>query len=177
MRDADGGELVSAEANKEIVRRFIAEVWNAGELAAVEELVHPEYAVEGEPRGPEFVRGNVAWYRTVFPDLDSVIEQMVAEGDWVAVRLTLRGTHLGPLGDIPPSGKRVEMREMVFWRVADRPTTGSDAAPRASPEVLMKLRREIMVEMRRKRRGERAAYASVFWGCGPKSTGERPPTA
>jgi predicted ester cyclase len=42
---------------------------------------------------------------------------MVAEGDWVAVRLTLRGTHLGPLGSIPPTGKHVVMKEMVFWRV------------------------------------------------------------
>ena len=104
-------------ANKAIVQRFIAEVWNADNLAAVDELVHPDYALEGIGRGPDAVRSNVAAYRAAFPDLAWTIEQMVAEGDWVAVRLTLRGTHLGPLGGIPPTGKRVAMKEMVFWRV------------------------------------------------------------
>ena len=108
---------MSTEANKAVVRRFVAEVWNAGDLAAAGELVHPAYAVEGVERGPAFVRRNVAAYRGAFPDLEAVVEQLVAEGDWVAARLTLRGTHLGPLGGIPPSGRRAEMREMAFWRV------------------------------------------------------------
>ena len=46
-----------------------------------------------------------------------VVEQLIAEGDWVAVRLTLRGTHLGPLGDILATGKPVTMKELVFWQV------------------------------------------------------------
>ena len=108
-----------AEDNKAVVRRFLSEVWNTGDLGPVEELVDPMYVVEGVERGSDFVRRNVANYRAAFPDLETSIEQMVAEGDWVAVRLTLRGTHLGPLGDIPPSGKRVEMREMVFWQVVE----------------------------------------------------------
>ena len=112
--------LMSAEANKAIVRRFIAEVWNAGNVAAVDELVHPAYAVEGVEHGPDFVRRNVELFRATFPDLVCVIEQMVAEGEWVAVRVTLQGTHLGPLGNIPPSGRPVEMREMVFWQVEER---------------------------------------------------------
>ena len=107
------------EANKSVVHRFVAEVWNAGDLATVDALVHPDYAVEGVGRGPDFVRSNVTALRATFPDLEVTIEQVVAEGDWAAVRLTLRGTHLGPLGEIPPSGKQVEMREMVFWRVED----------------------------------------------------------
>ena len=110
---------MAAEDNKAVVRRFLTEVWNTGDLGAVDELVDPAYAVEGVERGPDFVRRNVANYRAAFPDLETSTEHMVAEGDWVAVRLTLRGTHLGPLGDIPPSGKRVEMREMVFWQVAE----------------------------------------------------------
>jgi predicted ester cyclase len=108
---------MSAEANKAVIRRFVAEVWNAGDLAAADELVHPAYEVEGIERGLAFVQRNVATYRAAFPDLEAVIEQMVVEGDWVAVRVTLRGTHLGPLGDIPPSGKWAEMREMAFWQV------------------------------------------------------------
>jgi steroid delta-isomerase-like uncharacterized protein len=108
---------VSMESNKAVVRRFIAEIWNAGNLAAANDLVHPEYTISGIGTGPDAVRHNVSVYRTAFPDLEWVVEQLIAEGDWVAVRLTLRGTHLGPLGDIPASGKPVTMKEMVFWRV------------------------------------------------------------
>ena len=106
------------DLNKAVVRRFIAEVWNAGDLAAADELVHPDYAIDGIGSGPDAVRRNVAAYRAAFPDLEWRIEQVVAEGEWVAARLTLLGTHLGPLGGIPPTGKRVAMKEMVFWQVA-----------------------------------------------------------
>ena len=108
---------MSTESNKAVVRRFIAEVWNAGNLDAADDLVHPEYAISGIGTGPDAVRHNVSIYRTAFPDLECVVEQLVAEGDWVAVRLTLRGTHLGPLGDIPATEKPVTMKELVFWRV------------------------------------------------------------
>jgi len=108
---------VSTESNKAVVRRFIAEVWNAGNLDAADELVHPEYAISGIGTGPDAVRHNVSIYRTAFPDLECVVEQLIAEGDWVAVRLTLRGTHLGPLGDILATGKPVTMKELVFWQV------------------------------------------------------------
>jgi steroid delta-isomerase-like uncharacterized protein len=109
---------MSISESRAVVERFIAEVWNAGDLGAINDLVHPDYAVEGTERGSDFVRNNVAAYRTAFPDLECTIEQVITEADWVAARLTLRGTHLGPLGDIPPSGNRVEMREMAFWQVA-----------------------------------------------------------
>jgi steroid delta-isomerase-like uncharacterized protein len=108
---------MTLHANKAIVQRFIAEVWNADNLAAADALVHSDYALDGIGRGADAVRSNVAAYRAAFPDLAWTIEQMVAEGDWVAVRMTLRGTHLGPLGGIPPTGKPVAMKEMVFWRV------------------------------------------------------------
>ena len=75
--------------------------------------------IRGIGRGPEAVRRNMAIYRAAFPDLEWVIEQLVAEGEWVAARLTLHGTHLGPLGNTPPSGRSVTMNELVFWRVVD----------------------------------------------------------
>ena len=110
---------MSIAANKAVVTRFIAEAWNAGDDRAINELIHPDYEIRGIGRGPEAVRRNMAIYRTAFPDLEWVIEQLMAEGEWVATRLTLRGTNLGPLGRIPPSGKRVAMNELVFWRVVD----------------------------------------------------------
>ena len=61
---------MSTESNKAVVRRFIAEVWNAGNLDAADELVHPEYAISGIGTGPDAVRHNVSIYRTAFPDLE-----------------------------------------------------------------------------------------------------------
>ena len=110
---------MSTDANKEIVQRFISEVWNAENLRAADALVHPDYAIAGIGQGAQAVRRNVAAYRRAFPDLIWVIEQLVAEGEWVAARLTLHGTHLGPLAGIAPTGKRVTMQELVFWQVVE----------------------------------------------------------
>jgi predicted ester cyclase len=105
------------QSNEAVVRRFIMEFWNGGDAAVADELIHPDYAVEGIGRGPDAVKRNAAIYRSAFPDLAWTIEQTVAEGEWVAVRLTLHGTHLGSLGGIPPTGTRVAMKEMAFWQV------------------------------------------------------------
>jgi predicted ester cyclase len=110
---------MSSQPAAAIVRRFIDEFWNADNPVVADELIHSDYTLEGIGRGPGAVKRNAAAYRTAFPDLAWTIEQMVSEGDWVAVRLTLTGTHLGPLGAIPPSGRRVAMKEMAFWQVID----------------------------------------------------------
>lgn len=110
---------MSTESGKAIARRFIAEVWNGGHLDAADELIHPAYVVPGVGRGPKAVKRNVAAFRAAFPDLDWTVEDMIAEDDRVAARLMLRGTHLGDFHGIAPTGKRVTMQEMVFWRIVD----------------------------------------------------------
>jgi steroid delta-isomerase-like uncharacterized protein len=110
---------MTVEANKAVVRRFIAEVWNAGNLDVAEQLVHPGYEVPGVGPGPEAVKRNVRTFRAAFPDLTSTVDDLIAEGDRVAVRLTLRGTHLGTFRGIAATGKRVTMQEMAFWRLVD----------------------------------------------------------
>lgn len=110
---------MTVEGNKEIAERFLAEVWNAGNLRAADDLVHPTYVVPGVGQGPGAVKRNVATFRTAFPDLEWTIEDVVAEGDRVALRLTLRGTHRGTFRGMPPTGKRITMREMVFWWIVD----------------------------------------------------------
>src|SRR4051794_37167154 len=110
---------MSSQSNTAVVRRFINEFWNANKPAVADELIHPDYMLEGIGRGPDAVKRNAAAYRATFPDLMWTIEQIVAEGDLVAVRLTLRGTQLGQLGEIPATGRRVEMKEMAFWQVTD----------------------------------------------------------
>ncbi len=110
---------MSPEANKQLVRRFIADVWNTGDADAADDMVHPDYDVPGHGSGPEAVKRNVAAMRAAFPDLEWTVENLVAEGDWVAVRLTLHATHRGEFAGVAPTGRRVTMQEMVFWQVVE----------------------------------------------------------
>ncbi len=84
---------VSLEENKALIRRW-AEVWNQGNLDAVDEFVSDTYVRHDpntpEVRGPEEEKQLMAMYLSAFPDLHFTIEDMVAEGDKVVVRWTAR---------------------------------------------------------------------------------------
>jgi steroid delta-isomerase-like uncharacterized protein len=113
---------MSTEENKAVVRRFLEECWNAGKLDVVDEIVAAEYVNRTEPDqppGPEAVKHLISTFRGAFPDVDNVIEDLVAEGDKVAVRVTIHGTHKGELFGIPPTEKRVKITGMAIYRLAD----------------------------------------------------------
>ena len=110
---------MSVAANTAVARRFIARVWNAGELAAADALIHPDYEVPGAGRGPAAVKRNVQTFRMAFPDLVWTIAEILGEGDRVAMRLTLRGTHRGMFRGIAPTGRSITMTEVCFWQVVD----------------------------------------------------------
>ena len=115
---------MSSEVNKTQYRRTFEEVFNQGNLALVDELVAPDFLNHEVPpgmnnRGPESTRQVVRMLRTAFPDLHVVIEELVAEGDTVAGRVTMRGTHLGPFQGIAPTGRSFEQAQMHFVRFRD----------------------------------------------------------
>ncbi len=87
-------------ANKAQFRRAYEELLNQGILAVADELIAPDFlnheAPPGRNRGPESMRQLTTMLRTAFPDLRFTIEELVAEGDTVAGRLTMSGTHQGP---------------------------------------------------------------------------------
>jgi predicted ester cyclase len=113
-------EVSTTEENKAQFRRAYEEVLNRGELSGVDELIAPEFlnheAPPGRDRGPESMRGLANMLRTAFPDLHFEIEELVAEGDIVAGRLTMSGTHDGPLMGMPPTGRAVRQDHMHFVR-------------------------------------------------------------
>jgi steroid delta-isomerase-like uncharacterized protein len=116
---------MSAEENKAIVRREHEEIWNSqGNLDAADEIYAPDY-IGHDPSLPEDIRGVeaarefAAMYRSAFPDLEFIIEDQIAEGDKVATRLTIRGTHQGELEGIDPTGNEVEIKGIVFSRIAE----------------------------------------------------------
>ena len=106
--------------NKAQFRRAYEELLNGGDLAVAEEVVAPDFlnheAPPGKNRGPESMRGLATMLRTAFPDLHFTIEALIAEGDTVAGRVTMSGTHQGPLMGMPPTGRSVRQDHMHFVR-------------------------------------------------------------
>jgi steroid delta-isomerase-like uncharacterized protein len=109
------------DENKALIRRVFDEVWNRGNLALIEELFAADYRRHGtspdKPRGPEGERQHRAAFLAAFPDLVITAEDVVAEGDRVAVRYTWRGTYQGTWPGIPGTGQPVTMAGIAIHRV------------------------------------------------------------
>ena len=112
---------MSIEENKAQFRR-VFDMINTGKLDNAGELIATDYVYHspGSPdmRGPEGFKQLISMYRAAFPDLLMVIDDMLAEGDRVAVRWTATGTHRGELMGIPPTGKRVTTSGLIISRFA-----------------------------------------------------------
>jgi len=119
---------MSAEQNKDIVRRFVEEVQSQHKLESIDEFVSPEF-VNHSPLPPgiaptrEGVRQIHKMLLSAFPDLHFVIHDQVAEGDKVVTRKTLHGTHQGEFMGIPATGKRIEVGVIDVLTLVDGKTT------------------------------------------------------
>ena len=116
--------MATTEENKALFRRMYDEGLNGGNLAVVDELIAPDFINHEAPpgvenRGPESQRLLITMLRTAFPDLHFSIEHLIAEGDTVAGRLTMSGTHEGSLMGIPPTGRPVKQSHMHFVLLRD----------------------------------------------------------
>ena len=111
---------MSTEENKAVVRRYIEE-WNKQNPAGIEELVAPDWVAHGTPPGfsPDLAGLKQAFpaFFTAFPDLHYTVEDLIAEGDKVVARVTLRGTHQGDFMGIPPTGKQVSVTGIGIDRI------------------------------------------------------------
>ena len=113
---------MSAEENKELVRRFVEEFWNEGNAAAADELMAVDAEIHmptGELVDLDGLKGFAGAFRGSFPDWHATFEELIAEGDRVAERWSGRGTHRGELQGIAPTDRRVEVPGSVFYRIAD----------------------------------------------------------
>jgi steroid delta-isomerase-like uncharacterized protein len=114
-----------SERNKSLVRREFEEMFSrGGNLDTAAELYAPEYVLHepafGEVRGVEAARRFAATYRRAFPDLQTTIEDQVAEGDRVVSRFSASGTHKGETGDFgPATGNHVELTGITIDRFTD----------------------------------------------------------
>jgi steroid delta-isomerase-like uncharacterized protein len=113
---------LSAEENKAVTRRFLEEIFTAGNLELVDELFASNYvlhdpSVPQEVRGPEGMKQYVAMYRAAYPDTHFTIEDQIAEGDEVVTRWTGQGTHQGELMGIVPTGRVVTVTGIEVDRI------------------------------------------------------------
>jgi steroid delta-isomerase-like uncharacterized protein len=118
-RPAKGRALTTEEDNKAIVHRWIDEAYRLGNLGIVDELFSPDYAANGRHLGRDGVKGAVTMIKTAFPDITIVVDEIVAEGERVVLRVTTRGTHLGPFMGMPATGRAMTMGGIMIYRVID----------------------------------------------------------
>jgi predicted ester cyclase len=97
-----------SEANKAVVRRFVEEMFMQHDASNIDELVSNESLKQIAP-------GTVA----AFPDMEMTIDELIGEGEIVAVRVSASATHLGDFRGIPPSGKRWEATASAWYQVQD----------------------------------------------------------
>jgi len=109
-----------AEQHKALIRRWVEEGWNKGNLDLANEMYANTYVGHGiDVRGPEGLKQFVAIFRTAFPDLNFRIQDMLAEGPQVAWRFAIHGTQQGEFQGIPPTSKQVMMTGIVISRFDD----------------------------------------------------------
>src|SRR6267143_773762 len=116
---------MSAEENKAIVRQFYDEVVNKGNINMIDKIAALNYVDHTAPPGiPPGKEGEKVWFkmiRAAFPDGRTTIDDIIAEGDKVVVRATMKGTHKGEFMGIPATWKQVTISGIDVPRVASSP--------------------------------------------------------
>ena len=132
---ASASERSAAAGNEAAVREYFDHVWSKGEIERLDHLLAPAYvnhtpSFGRPPPGPEGLKPIVVALRAAFPDLHYTIEDIIATPDHVVARVRMQGTHLGPLGDLQPTGRSIDVlqinierfengRIVEHWRVTD----------------------------------------------------------
>ena len=119
---------MSVQTDKSLVLRYFNEVFNNGDLDALEEITAPDFVftmpTHEEPfRGVDGYKGLVNMLRGCFPDIQFAVEDMVAEQGRVMTRWTARGTHTGIpfptiIGDVPAAGNQFHIEGMTWHEIS-----------------------------------------------------------
>jgi predicted ester cyclase len=109
---------MSLEENKAVVRRFI-EAYNNRNLDLFDELMAPDYFDHTNQVGPEGLEQLMKMAFKAFPDFHETIEDIIAEGDKVWVRVKFTGTHTGEWLGIAPTGKKITTMMVDIFRIVN----------------------------------------------------------
>jgi steroid delta-isomerase-like uncharacterized protein len=115
-----------SEENKQLIRRWFEEVWNNGRADLIEEMFDENGIAHGlseDPakpiKGPKEYTPFYKVFREAFPNMKIMIEDMVAEGDKVAVRCCVCGKHEGNFRELAPTQSPIDFTGMTIVRIAD----------------------------------------------------------
>jgi steroid delta-isomerase-like uncharacterized protein len=114
------------EENKAIVRRWFEEVWNKGRSDAIDEMFAADGIAHGLSDDPEKpMEGPVGFkpfhaaFRGAFPNVEVVVEDLIAEGDKVVARCSVRGKHTGDHLGVAASNVPVEFTGIAIVRIKE----------------------------------------------------------
>jgi predicted ester cyclase len=109
------------DENEALVRRYIEEAWNQGNLDVLDEVMAATLRIDRPGPGGDLSRDDykarIAEFRAAFPDFTYTIEASVTEGDLVVVRFTYSGTLQGELDGVAPTGQRVTWNGLEMVRI------------------------------------------------------------
>lgn len=109
--------------NKALLHRYVREVWEKRKPAAVRRFLAPDYrrhvSPDATPLTLEEQEQRLVAFQTAFPDIQITVEELVADGDLLAFRSTMRGTHRGELMGLAPTDKPVVVGLVDVIRVKD----------------------------------------------------------
>lgn len=130
-----------SERNKAVVRELTEHVWNRRALDRIPEFYAPDYTADYRPLAPlreghAAIQGMVERAWQAFSDYHEELHDLVAEGPYVVARVAVSGTHTGPWGLLPATGKRVLFEEIVILELRE----GKVVRQRGIPDHLTALR-------------------------------------
>jgi predicted ester cyclase len=108
-------------ANKDLVRRYLGDILSAGRLDLLDQLLSPDFvdSTPGAPkdvRGPDLVRSAQQRAREIFPEVEYKVDDLIAEGDKVVARYTVRATSRAT-GSSP--GRPIEVTGVTIFRISE----------------------------------------------------------
>ncbi len=114
---------MSRSANIELLHRYFDAVWAHGNLDALSGFLHERYrrhtSPEAAPLDATGQSQRLRGFRAAFPDITIDLEDFLADGDCIAFRSTMRGTHRGEFLGIQPTGRRVTVGLVDMMRIED----------------------------------------------------------
>ena len=116
--------MTEAEQMRRTIDRVVEEMLNGPNLDVIPQFYTEGFTWHGpggrEMTGLDATREMVGGYLAAFPDLQFTVEQKVAEGDRIASYFRVTGTHDGPLEDIAPTGKKIDIAGLIISRFEGR---------------------------------------------------------
>jgi steroid delta-isomerase-like uncharacterized protein len=109
------------EQNKAVARRVFEEIFNQGKFDAAQQIYAADFVNHTSSGDIPLSQDQAAarGWRDAFPDVHVTVDQLHADGDFVTVLWTARGTKTGAGNGLPATGKKLTERGITIWKIVD----------------------------------------------------------